>query len=109
VTIALVPDQTSVLRGGNLGITITVTNSSSVSQTVQVWTEAILPNGNPYPGNPVIGPRTVTLSPNETKRKHITHHIPNNAPLGDYLYCGKVGTYPSPVDDQDCFTFTVTP
>jgi len=109
VSITLTPDQTTVRRGGTLGITITVTNNTGETQTFEAWTEVTLPNGHPWPGNPVIGPRTVTLTPYQTRSRHISHRVPNNAPLGTYKYCGKVGTYPTPVMNEDCFNFTVTP
>jgi len=109
VTIDLVADNDTIPQGGTLGFTITVTNTTFDTQQVQVWTEAYMPNGSPYPGNPVLGPRTVTLKPNQTITRHRNHKIPNNAPLGTYKYCGKVGTYPTPVMDEDCFNFTVTP
>jgi len=109
VSITLIPDVTTVPRGGTLGITIMVTNNTGENQTFEAWTEAFLPNGNPYPGNPVLDPRTVTLSPHQTRTKHVSHKVPKNAPLGTYKYCGKVGTYPTPVMDEDCFNFTVTP
>jgi len=108
VSITLDPDQTSVPRGGILGLTITLVNNTSQNQTVQGWTEVTMPNGNPYPGNPVLGPRTVTLTPNQTLSRHVNHPVPLNAPLGNYTYCGKVGTYPEPAMDEDCFIFTVT-
>jgi len=109
VTITLDPDTTTVHRGGYLGITICLTNISDSTKTVQGWTEVTLPNGNPYPGNPVFWPRIVTLAPHETKCRHVRHYVPNTAPSGVYKYCGKLGTYPSVVDDEDCFDFRVTP
>lgn len=109
LTIALTPDATTIRRGGTLGLTIAVTNDSDVSQRQQVWTEVTMPSGHPYPGNPVIGPVTRTFQPHQTQSQHVTHTIPVNAPLGDYTYTGKVGTYPGTVIDEDSFTFTVVP
>jgi len=107
VSIDLVLDTTTVQRGGTLGFTVTVVNNTDSTKTVQVWTEATLPNGNPYPGNHVLGPRSVNLNPHQTISHRINHRVPNNAPLGKYKYSGKVGTYPSPNLDADSFTFTV--
>jgi len=109
VNITLIPDTTTVHRGGILGLTITVTNNTPNEQIVQVWADVNLPNGNPCPGNPVLGPRWVTLAPYQTRSRHVTQEVPQNAPLGTYEYCGKVGTYPNIVIDEDCFNFTVTP
>ena len=61
----------------------------------------------PYKGNPVLGPKTVPLQPRKWVIRHITHQVPNNAPLGNYVYIGKVGTWPDSVVDQDSFDFTV--
>jgi len=109
LTIALAPDATTIPRGGTLGLTIAVTNDSDVSQSQQVWTEATMPSGRPYPGNPVIGPVTRTFPPHQTQSQHVTHAIPTTAPLGDYTYTGNVGTYPGTTIDEDSFTFTVVP
>jgi len=107
--LSLDPDTAIVHRGGTLGYTATVTNLTGSTQTFQFWTEVVLPNGNPYPGNPVVGPRWVTLNPYQTKSGHVSHKVPNNAPLGTYTYTGKAGTYPSDVWDEDSFNFEVVP
>jgi len=109
VTLTLTPDSTTLHRGGKLTYTATITNNTDQTQSFEGWTEVTMPSGEPYPGNPVVGPRPVTLAPNETKTKKVSHSIPINAPLGTYTYCGKVGDYPTSFWDEDCFTFTVTP
>jgi len=108
VTLTLTPDATTVPRGGTLGYTGTVTNNTAYTVNFEYWAEVILPNGNPYGGNPVVGPRSVTLNPNQTKSGHISHDVPLNAPLGTYTYIGKIGFYPSSVWDEDSFQFIVT-
>ncbi len=107
VTVALDPDATVIPRGGKLGFTITVTNNTMDYQGFNVWTEVTMPNGKPYPHNPVIGPKWVTLSPGGSKSKHLNHTIPVFAPLGTYIYTAKVGTYPEPYMHSDSFQFTV--
>ena len=49
----------------------------------------------------------VTLTPGQVGSAHLTHGIPNSAPLGTYTSYGNVGPYPV-VWDSDSFTFTVT-
>ena len=108
ITVTLVPDSTSIPRGGTLGYTVTATNNTSSSQTFKYWTYVILPNGSRYPvTGELFGPVTVTLSSGQVRSAHLTHGIPNSAPLGTYTYYGNVWPYPV-VWDSDSFTFTVT-
>jgi hypothetical protein len=107
VVVELVPDATVVERGGTLGYWGTATNKIGEPQTVQYWAEVVLPNGKPYPGNPVVGPITATLGPDQSKRKHLNHKIPMSAPLGVYTYTGLVGFYPDDVWDDSSFQFEV--
>jgi len=109
ISITLTPDATEIPRGGTLGYTVTLTNNTASSQTFQYWADVTLPNGNEYSGNPVFGPRTVTLAAGKTRSGHISHPVPNSAPLGTYTYTGRIGTHPSPVWNEDSFEFTVTP
>ena len=108
VGVTLIPDSTSVARGGTLGYTVTVKNNTNASQTFQYWTYVTLPNANRYPATgELFGPVNVTLNPGQTKNAHLTHNIPNTAPLGTYTYYGQVGPYPV-VRDSDSFNFDVT-
>jgi hypothetical protein len=107
VAVTLVPDGTSLHRGETLGFTATVRNETDLSATFEVWTEARLPGGGPYPGNPVIGPMAVTVGPHRGLARHLTHVIPMNAPYGTYTYTGLAGGYDSSVLGQGSFNFTV--
>jgi hypothetical protein len=107
VSVYLTPDTTVVNRGGKLGFDILVRNNTGSIQRPQAWTDVTLPNGKPYKGNPVLGPKSVPLDPRKWIIRHITQQVPNNAPLGDYVYTGKVGTWPDSLIDQDQFEFTV--
>jgi hypothetical protein len=107
VSVYLTPDTTVVHRGGKLGYDILVRNNTGNPQTFQTWTDVTLPNGKPYKGNPVLGPKTVPLQPRKWVIRHITQQAPGNAPLGDYVYMGTVGTWPDSLIDQDQFEFTV--
>jgi hypothetical protein len=107
VSVYLTPDEATVPQGGKLGFDILVRNNTGSSQTFQAWTDVILPNGKPYKGNPVLGPKTVPLQPRKWVIRHITQQVPGNAPLGDYVYTGKIGTWPDSLIDQDQFDFTV--
>ncbi|MBI4653726.1 MAG: DUF1566 domain-containing protein, partial [Nitrospirae bacterium] len=108
VSVTLVPNSTTVPRGGTLGYTVTVTNSTSTSQTFKYWTYVKLPNGTRYPpSGELFGPVSVTLTAEQTKSAHLSHKIPTSAPLGTYTYYGSVGPYPA-LWDSDSFNFTVT-
>ncbi len=107
VTVTLDPDATVVPRGGTLGYTVAVTNHGGTSVSFDYWTDIILWTGKPYNGNPVFGPLSVSLNPGQTRQGHISHKVPNNAPLETYSCCGRIGSHPDNVWDEDCFQFTV--
>jgi hypothetical protein len=107
VTVTLDPDATVVPRGGTLGYTAAVTNHGGTSVTFDYWTDVILWTGKPYKGNPVFGPLSVSLNPGQTRQGHVGHKVPNNAPLETYSCCGRIGSYPGSIWDEDCFQFTV--
>jgi outer membrane protein assembly factor BamB len=105
VEVSLAPDNTVVPRGGTLGLTITVHNTTDQAQTFRCGTMVRLPNGKLY--GPVLGPKQITLQAGASRNKHINHHVPGNAPLGDYTYIAKVGPAPGETWDTDSFDFTV--
>ncbi len=108
VSVTMLPDSTTVPRGGTLGYTVTGTNNTNFVQSFKYWTYVILPNSNRYPvSGELFGPVTVTLNPGQTRSAHLTHGIPASAPLGTYTYFGNVGPYPF-IWDSDSFQFTVT-
>jgi hypothetical protein len=109
ITVTATPDQTSVPRGGTLGVTLDLYNHTTAALSVDRWADVYVPNGNPYPRNPVIGPTTVSVPALSTTSAHFNLRVPRNARLGLYTMCGRAGTYPGSVVDEDCFAATVTP
>ena len=108
VSVSLAPDSTSVPRGGTLGYTVILINTTNSSQTFKYWTYIKLPNSSRYPSTgELFGPVTVTLSAGQSRNAHLTHSIPTIAPLGTYTYFGQIGAYPV-VFDSDSFQFGVT-
>jgi hypothetical protein len=109
VTVQMVPDTSPIVipqAGGSFGYTATVTNNTASQQTIRGWIEVTLPNGNPFGGNPVLGPLTLTLSAGQTFTKHMTQSVPGTAPAGTYVYEAAIGQ-PYPVQlDRDGFEFT---
>ena len=106
INVYIVPDATTVPRGGQLGYTVTVANNSSSSVTLQYWTDIVLWNGNPYPGNPICGPYTITVPVGNTQG-HVTHTVPAHAPLQTYTCFGQIGWHPDDVWAEDYFTFII--
>ena len=93
--------------GGYVEFTVTVTNNSGMQVSLDYWTDIILWNGKPYGKNPIFGPKHGTLPPDKTKRGHIAHRVPYSAPLETYACCGRIGSHPDTIWDEDCFEFTV--
>jgi hypothetical protein len=107
LSLTLTPDATTVERGGKLGYTVEVTNYTGDDHTIEYWSDVYLWTGEPYKKNPVFGPKQVTIKAGMTKSGHLSHKIPNNAPLKTYTLCGRIGWHPDDVWDEDCFGFTV--
>jgi hypothetical protein len=109
VECSLVPDATSIPRGGTLGFQGTVTNYTDKSATALFATKVTLPSGNKYPPSGyLIGPLNVPLNPYQSKSGHKSLAIPTNAPLGTYTYHGYVGNYGVGLYHECTFTFQVT-
>jgi hypothetical protein len=108
LVITLQPDVTILAPGDSLGYSATIVNNSEETQNVWGLTKVTLPNGNPYPGNPLLGPRPITIGPLDTLVTHIEHLVPLNAPPGIYSYEALVGIPPDSLLAQDAFDFEVT-
>jgi hypothetical protein len=107
MTITLTPDTTIIHRGGTLGYKVTVTNNGESSVYLEYWTDIILWNGKPYGKNPPFGPKILTVASGKTRQGHISHRVPGNAPLRTYTCCGRIGSHPETMWDEDSFEFTV--
>jgi predicted secreted hydrolase len=105
--VILSPDARIVPRGGKLGYTVEVINNTEDDIMFEYWSDVYLWNGEPYNKNPVFGPYGVTLKAGATRSGHLSHKVPNSAPLKTYTMCGRIGFHPDEVWDEDCFQFTV--
>jgi len=106
--LGIATNGTIIPQGGTLSYDGMLVNLEATPETVDVWTEVLLPGGEPFPGNPVLGPVRVTLAPNDTLIAHPSHRIPFAAPLGEYTYMGFVSSsYPLPILASDTLFFTV--
>jgi hypothetical protein len=112
----------TVASGGNLGVTITLVNTTGVDQVADIWTGMMLLTGGMYrKGTMMYGPEAFALAPYDTFAVPIDHEIPGDTPVGEYEYWVKVDEdlpiYDPPhrldTDEdryylfKDSFTFTV--
>jgi len=105
VSIELSPRNTSVPRGEQLIYDATATNNTGEVQNFQYWAKVRLPNGNMY--GPLFTPHNFEVEPYGNVSGVVRQRVPNNAPLGDYIYYGYVGIHPDDVWDSDQFDFEV--
>jgi streptogramin lyase len=106
VSIALSPQSATVPAGGNLIVNGSLVNHTESIQTFSFHVDIYLPNGNPYPGNPLFGPFTVTMQPGGYFSGILTHPVPGPAPKWDYQYQGVI-TQDEETVDVTSFNFTV--
>jgi len=105
----LVPDATTISRGGTLGFDITVSNNTDEVQVFGFATYVTKPGGGKYPPSGyLIGPARVSLNPYGSKSAHRSLPIPGHVPVGTYTYYGVVGTLGAGLYDKCQFEFEVT-
>lgn len=110
VTIQLDPESATVRPGERLFYDVTVSNPAPELQTVNAWIDIFKPNGQPYNGNPIEGPKTVTLATGQTRSVTVSLRIPASAPpSGPYTLSASLGSFPLQVDASSSFTFTIVP
>jgi hypothetical protein len=81
----------TVASGGNLGVTITLVNTTGVDQIADIWTGMMLLTGGMYrKGTMMYGPEAFALAPYDTFAVPIDHEIPGDTPPGEYEYWVKV-------------------
>ncbi len=101
------PDTQTVERGGLLGYTVEIANKSCAYRSFAYWSDIYLWTGEPYKKNPVFGPKSLTFKPGKKATGHVSHTVPNNAPLKTYTLCGRIGYHAYLIWDEDFFEFTV--
>ncbi len=112
VTIAAVPDGTSIGLGSSLGYTVTAVDRDAATQCFDYWEDVTLPGGGTYPtGSALFGPVNVCLNAGTSQTAHLTHSVPISAPTGNYVFNSYVGAYISPsfklVVDEGHFGFNI--
>jgi subtilisin family serine protease len=90
-------------NGGSMFFDVNIVNYFEVNTPGNVWTEAILPNGNTYP----IQVYNVTFRPDiNISVSNVQQYVPANAPEGNYQFTIKAGFYPDEALDVDSFEFS---
>ena len=106
----ITPETAIVPMGGNLDLTVDLTNITRYPQSFEAWLDVILPNGNEYPGNPYVGPVSLDLTSGQTLSQDLTLQIPDGIPAADYRLRVGVGNQGQPDHwEYDYMTVTVTP
>ncbi|TKJ37240.1 hypothetical protein CEE37_14095 [candidate division LCP-89 bacterium B3_LCP] len=91
-------------NGGSFDYNIEITNIGSSPVTFDVWVNVEIPAGIQFP---VLGPVYDLTLPGETSiDRDRSLSVPGDAPGGEYIVLGSVGTYPWIAVDTDSFTFT---
>jgi beta-lactamase superfamily II metal-dependent hydrolase len=90
--------------GGSFLFDASITNNTAHSKRVAAWTEAILPNGQPYGPIQLVH---LNVGAGQTRNfANIRQNVPGGAPAGDYLFLGKVGESHQVAADSSSFPFT---
>jgi len=109
VLISAEPRETSIPRGGVLRVDFVLSNETPGPLTVSAMADLILPSGDPFPGNPITGPKNLNIAGGSQVEGTVPYNIPLNAFLGEYRYIAKIEHPPGTLVDQDSFTFEITP
>ncbi len=88
-------------NGGSFTFDITAENTTPVTQTIDFWSQVILPTMGAVPIINIYG----FNMPPATGTRTLTQQVPQIAPGGIYTYRAYVGTYPWVVGHSDWFNF----
>jgi len=108
VDLVLIPDTTTVLPGDALSFTSVVVNNTGRTLPADGWADVYMPDGTPFPRNPVLGPFSFNLPGFGSASLTFTQPIPLSTSPGTYGYRGSVGTWPDTVEDSDDALIEVT-
>ena len=85
-----------------------VAPSLPVPQPIDGWIDLVKPNGVPYGGNPVLGPKSKTLGPGQSITKTVRFRIGGSVPpSGPYITRGSVGSFAGGAIHTSDFRFLV--
>ncbi|PJA27048.1 MAG: hypothetical protein CO189_08110 [candidate division Zixibacteria bacterium CG_4_9_14_3_um_filter_46_8] len=97
----------SVPHGGSFNFNADVTNNGNSGVSLDCWIGLKLPNLTLF--GPLAVYNNIFFAANQTLVfNNLTQFIPTYAPVGNYLYIGYIGDYPTIKYDSTYFDFTVT-
>jgi hypothetical protein len=109
VSVSLDPAKISLKPGANLDVSVTIKNHLNESAGFYALVNLYLPDGEPYKGNPVSGPRWIELKAEETVNAVMIHKIPSKTPQGRYTYKIFLTKNTGMIISRDFFVFEVVP
>jgi len=110
IGIRLDPHATTVSPGGSLPYDVTVTNFTDAPRSSTAWIDVILPSGNPYVRNPIVGPRAFGIGARREVTRPLRIRVSASArPSGPFTVRASLGTPGVCIEAESSFTFTVVP
>ncbi|MBU1650710.1 exo-alpha-sialidase, partial [bacterium] len=106
VTLTFTPATTPIIipaSGGSFDFNALIENGGDLTQFADVWIMLQLPDSSWF--GPLLGPVNLELPPGALIDRDRSQSIPGNAPMGIYLYEGRIGTYPDDIWYSSSFTF----
>jgi len=111
LAVQVIPDTTHIPPGQDLRFAVDLINFTDSTLIFEAWADGYLLSGNPYAGNPVIGPVEFVVGSNYGVygvRQRV--HIPEVAPYGSpYRLCVRTGAHPGSIWAEGCFEFAIVP
>lgn len=109
--VQVIPDTTQVRRGEDLWFAVDIVSLTDTTLMFDAWVNGYLPGGEPYSGNPVLGPVELVWGGGfgvYGVRRHVS--IPQSAPFGGaYTLSLLTGEHPDSVWAGDGFEFAIVP
>lgn len=102
----MTPEVRTVHRGGTLRVRYALDNCHPDSVAARGIVELTLPNGEPWPGNPLEGPGYGVMPPESNWQHPREYVVPETCPLGTWGFTWRVGM-PGNLFDKESFEFSV--
>ncbi len=108
VLLYMLPGETTVSPGETLEFGARLINQTSEAQELVGEAGVLLPNGRPYPGNPILGPLNFTIGPDAEFERTFSIDVPEHAPAGQYRLYAQVRSQNRVLIDRDSFPVQVS-
>jgi YVTN family beta-propeller protein len=109
VEVSSVPESRVARRGETLTWNTTLRNTGESTESVEAATLLVLESGKPFPGNPLEGPFTLTLSPGRVRSASFSAVVPDSVPMGRYVLISLAQDLDSRKQAVGSFWFHVLP